>query len=77
MMHWVERRKKDALMKSFKEALVQEEGLRDRIVVDYIANQTSEMKSFKWQSSFVTLRDIVLRLINVVLDWKWNSAKEN
>lgn len=26
------------------------------------------MKSFKWQRSFVTLRDIILRLVNVVLD---------
>jgi len=26
------------------------------------------MKSFKWQQSFVTSRDIILRLVNVVLD---------
>ena len=49
MVHWVEKKKKEALKKSFKEALVQEEGLRDQIVVNYIADQSLEMKSFTWQ----------------------------
>lgn len=29
MVHWVKKKKKEALKKSFKEALVQEAGLRD------------------------------------------------